>query len=744
VVLGTAALAHSDDPKVRDRQPPYVGPGYRLAIDGPGGIAGGFASIGIELYSWLPLAELDPASVNANSCFGYVSPSGREYAIIGINTGTVFVEVTDPANAQRVAFVPGPVSLWRDVRTYSHYNYSVSEGGRGIQVMDLANIDGGSVTLVREVSDVGTGSTHTLEVDQVSGFLYRAGGGSNGLRIYSLADPANPTHVGSWSDKYVHECQVVTYTSGPYAGRQIAFICGGFNGGWSQTGLDILDVTNKSNIFAVTPTLYWPEAGYSHQICLSPDRRYAYLNDELDEQNFGNPTETQMFNVEVLESASRIGIFTNNNTAIGHNLYTKNNLIFESNYRSGLRVFDASNPTAPVEIAWFDTYPEDDAPNFNGLWNNYPYLPSGTIIGSDIERGLFVWRLGPRDLDFSYPDGLPEFVAPSGANLRVRIAAVGGASVAPGSATLHVNVGAGWQAVPLVPLGGDIYNGAIPASVCGAAVRYYVSADTNYGVTLVDPYNGAAGAYGALSGYGYTATVADNFETDTGWTVANTDLADGAWERGVPAGDGSRGDPPADYDGSGQCYLTGNRLGNSDVDGGPTRLTSPRIDLSAPGQYRLRFAAWFYNDDRDADRLTVEISNDDGAGWSPVANLTHNGQWTRYTYVINDLIAPSAQMRVRFSTFDNPNNSLTEAAVDAFEIFVLQCTAPAVRGDLNCDGSVNNFDIDPFVLAITDRAAYAANYPGCDVLNADINGDGSVNNFDIDPFVACVTSGGCP
>jgi hypothetical protein len=68
-------------------------------------------------------------------------------------------------------------------------------------------------------------------------------------------------------------------------------------------------------------------------------------------------------------------------------------------------------------------------------------------------------------------------------------------------------------------------------------------------------------------------------------------------------------------------------------------------------------------------------------------------------------------------------------------------------GDVNCDGALNTFDIDPFVLAPTNPAAYALAYPSCDILSADINCDGSVNAFDIDPFVLCLTSGGrapCP
>lgn len=65
-------------------------------------------------------------------------------------------------------------------------------------------------------------------------------------------------------------------------------------------------------------------------------------------------------------------------------------------------------------------------------------------------------------------------------------------------------------------------------------------------------------------------------------------------------------------------------------------------------------------------------------------------------------------------------------------------------GDLNCDCALNNFDIDPFTLAVSNPEAYALAFPNCSAALADINGDGLVNNFDIDPFVACLTDGGCP
>ena len=124
------AFAHQDDPKLRDRQARYEGPAYRADIDGGiAGLGGQFDSSDVTLESWLPLAEISPGATSGNDCWGYVSPSGREYALIGTSNGLGFVEVTNPGNAQLVHFESGPNSLWHDVKTYQNYAYEVSEGG---------------------------------------------------------------------------------------------------------------------------------------------------------------------------------------------------------------------------------------------------------------------------------------------------------------------------------------------------------------------------------------------------------------------------------------------------------------------------------------------------------------------------------------------------------------------------------------------------------------------------------------
>src|SRR5262245_15892880 len=191
-ILTPVLAAHDGDPKLLDKQPMHRGPGWRnasrLASDGnltgmqPGIV---FPANNVTLLSWISLTDFGvPSGGNGNSCFGYTSPSGREYAIMGLSTGTAFVEVTQPGNPQIVAQVPGPSSLWRDMRVFQNYCYAISEGGGGIQVMNLANIDAGQVTQLPAVNDDASPATHTLAINTASGYLYRAGGNGNGLRIY--------------------------------------------------------------------------------------------------------------------------------------------------------------------------------------------------------------------------------------------------------------------------------------------------------------------------------------------------------------------------------------------------------------------------------------------------------------------------------------------------------------------------------------------------------------------------------
>jgi choice-of-anchor B domain-containing protein len=388
-VLAAAAIsgAHDEDwRKLRDRKAPVFAQAYRSDED-PGGCNptdGPFQSLNVTLKSWLPLNAFPGGSNSAADCWGYVSPSGREYAIIGLEKGYGFVEVTNPGNAQIVGHITAPTSLWHDVDVIGTYAYGGSEAGGGIQIMNMSQIDSGVVTLVGNVSLNGHSTTHTLLADRDSGYLYLCGSNLGGLVAVSVANPTQPVIAGQWNiGHYVHECQPVTYTSGPYAGKQIVFC---FTGG---NGLEIIDATNKSNMVKIGGTGY-NQLSYCHQGWLSPDAKYVYVDDELDELNLGAPTLTRIINVENLTAPFVAGTFGNGLTSIDHNQYVRGRYIYQSNYSTGLRIWDAVNPLAPVEVAYFDTRPEGNTVSFNGDWGNYPFFPSGTIILSDLERGLFV------------------------------------------------------------------------------------------------------------------------------------------------------------------------------------------------------------------------------------------------------------------------------------------------------------------------------------------------------------------
>lgn len=753
------AGGHPDDPKVLDRMPPYPGTGWREAVDGPmqGGARGGlFAASGVVLRSWLSIPDFGTGASDADDCWGYVAPSGREFAIIGLHNALSFVEVTDPANAQIIETIPVVSSLWHDVKTYQNYAYAVSEGGSGVQVFDLTNLDDNNalvrVTLVNTITTGGVTSSHNVAINEASGYLYRCGGASGlGLRMYSLADPVNPVWEATWADRYVHDAEIVSYTQGPYAGKEIAFCCSGFGNGSIETGVDILDVTDKQNIINLSRTFY-PGGAYSHQAWLSADRHYLYLNDELDEPAV--TTTTHVIDVSDLENPLWVTSFTNGNTSIGHNLYIRDGFIYEANYRSGLRIFNAFDPLSPGEVGFFDTFPADDAANFNGAWSVYPFLPSGTVIISDIERGLFVVDVSDAitTLNFAFPNGRPTFVDPAGGEtIRVEISGTGNAVPEPGTGQFHYDIGAGFVSVPMTEVTPNVYDAVIPALPCGQMIDYYFSVETTGAVLFLSPPDAPTSVYTAAAGYGTTTLLSDNFESEMGWTTEILGATSGQWQRGVPIDDPNWAyDPSADSDGSGQCWLTENLNNpgypdpsNTDVDNGAVRLTSPLFDLTTAN---ISVAYDYYlmlTDASGVDIMLVEIDSNGGAGpWLEIARHSNSGGlvWRH-----NEISAAAIEaagvtltntMVIRFTVNDGTPQSIVEAGLDAFAIIGIDCDLPCVGadGDINGSGDVNGEDIAFFVGAIL--GVPTAN----ETCHGDFDGSGDLNMADIPGLVSALLS----
>jgi hypothetical protein len=290
-------------------------------------------------------------------------------------------------------------------------------------------------------------------------------------------------------------------------------------------------------------------------------------------------------------------------------------------------------------------------------------------------------------LAFSFPDGLPELIWPyGGTTLRVVVTGVM-AEPEPGTGVMYFNDGSGWVEIPMIEIEPNIYDAVFPQVECVSQVSFYFGAQTTGGQTQLWPAGAPDEVFYTVAAQSVEIEFSDNFETDLGWTVENSpSLTDGAWERGVPIGGGDRGDPPTDYDGSGNCYLTDNEDGNSDVDDGITWLISPSMDLSDGVDAKIHYALWYtnnYGNDPNNDLFKVYVSDNDGADWTLVETIgpvTSSG-WKEYNFMVGDFLTPNDRIKVRFEASDLSDGSVVEAGIDDFQVSVYRCSVYCVDSD---------------------------------------------------------------
>jgi len=310
------------------------------------------------------------------------------------------------------------------------------------------------------------------------------------------------------------------------------------------------------------------------------------------------------------------------------------------------------------------------------------------------------------------------------------------------SVMLHArNDGGAFVTTQLTSLGGDSYTAELPAALCDDNMEFFITAEGIESGVVTSPSAGENGPISVTAGI-YTTSFADAFEADLGWAVVNDPgLADGAWERGTPAGGGVRGDPANDYDGSGQCYLTDNVAGNSDVDGGATTLVSPVFD-GTDGDAYVNYARWYNNaagGNPNVDTFVIEISNDAGGSWTNLESVGPtgvgtSGGWFYVSHRIADYVAPTSNMQVRFIASDVGLAAVVEAALDAFEVTSFSCVNPdnGCPADLTEDGTLDFFDVQAFL------TYFAASDP-----RADFTDDGIFDFFDVLAFLEDFAAG-CP
>ncbi len=357
------------------------------------GSAGEFPCSGISLINRIPLEAM--GGKIGNDLWGWFDAlTGKEYALMGMRNGTAFVDISDPQRPVFLGLLPSTTvaSVWRDIKVYQDYAYIVADdaGAHGMQVFDLTRLRGqvSSQIFAADLVYSDFTSAHNIAINEDTGFAYVVDTNtcSGGLHMIDITTPVNPQFAGCHSQAFTHDAQCVTY-QGPDVAHQNSEIC--FNANGNHVG--IVDVTNKASPVTLSSTAY-PQIGFTHQGWVTEDHRFLLAGDEDDELGFGVPTRTLVFDISDLDSPVFIYAYEAPTVAIDHNLYVLGNRVFEANYSSGLRVmeFNSLANQEMNEVAFFDTFPGGDATDFSGAWSVYPFLPSGNIIVSDQDNGLFI------------------------------------------------------------------------------------------------------------------------------------------------------------------------------------------------------------------------------------------------------------------------------------------------------------------------------------------------------------------
>ncbi len=388
-----------------------------------GGTADQFECDRVDILSFLPVTAIGGGrGAQTNDVWGWTDPQGgREYAIVGRTDGTAFIDVTDPSNPRYLGNLPktegSQGNAWRDIKVYANHAYVVADGAgdHGMQVFDLTRLrDVGDEPVVfdEDAHYDEIASAHNIVINEETGFAYAVGANSGGetcgggLHIIDIREPKNPTFNGCFADTttgnagtgYSHDAMCTVYT-GPDAEYQGKEVCFGSN----ENALSIADLSDKENPVQISSATY-PNVAYAHQGRISEDHRYFFMNDEGDESasvQAGQPlegTRTLVWDIVDLDDPLMVLEHFGETFTIDHNLYVRDNLMYQSNYVSGLRVLDVSDPLNPREVGYLDTVPWSEEVEFDGSWSNYPFFPSGTIVVSSGQEGVFFVRYNPIEL----------------------------------------------------------------------------------------------------------------------------------------------------------------------------------------------------------------------------------------------------------------------------------------------------------------------------------------------------------
>ena len=317
-----------------------------------------------------------PGGLGGSDTWWYVAPDGTNYAIYGVRTGIAIVQVP---SMQVITTVPGPEDFcspyyWRDMRVLGHYALAVSEcygTNEGLMVIDLSGLPASAT--VANVHTNGVVSSHNMDVDEGTGYLYVLDSSGSGVHIIDATNLPALVNV-HWLDlPDVHDV---------HARNDTLYVSEGFTGDFS-----IWDVSNKTSPQLLTRVSI-PSGGYSHNIWPTDDGRYVLTTEETANRTI------KVWDITDMSDVTLVGQFLAPNQ-LAHNVHVQGDYAFVSHYESGVVVADISDPANPVIVDQYDTYPQGEGPSFNGTWGVTLPGPDGYIYAGDMDGELTVLRWNP-------------------------------------------------------------------------------------------------------------------------------------------------------------------------------------------------------------------------------------------------------------------------------------------------------------------------------------------------------------
>ena len=335
-------------------------------------------------------------------CWGYTAPDGGQYALMGTAKGILVVDLRTPGSPRVVDEVDGPTNTklpgiyWREMRVYGAHAYIVSEHTNvrgGLMILDLSGLPA-SVRFVKSITPHdGALSAHTVDIDTARGLLFlqrytnlaapvdqplhsddELGSARNGsIEVWDLKpDAENPTYLTTFNqNRSIHDMTVKN-------GR--CYVAEG-----SDSSYSIWSVGDPAHPALITRWSVTP-GNFAHNIWPSEDGSFVATTEEVPS---GLPCRIWSLNGSnppTLRGSIKQGDGT------PHNVIIEGTRAYLSHYSEGLVVADLTDLDHPKIIAHQGTSLAT-GPGYNGCWGVYKFPGQPLMLGSDIERGLFVVKI---------------------------------------------------------------------------------------------------------------------------------------------------------------------------------------------------------------------------------------------------------------------------------------------------------------------------------------------------------------